>query len=364
MANVKLLNITKTYLKGKVKALENINLEISHGQFLTILGPSGCGKTTILRLIAGLEKPDTGKIYIGEREVTHLSPKERDVAMVFQNYALYPHMKVYENIAIGLRLRKLDKKEIEKRVKKVSNMLGIEELLDRYPSQLSGGQQQRVALARAIVRKPSVFLLDEPLSNLDASLRETTRVELKRLFKELKATVIYVTHDQVEAMTMSDIIVIMNKGKILQIGEPLEIYKKPAFKFVAEFVGTPKINVIPGKIQNGKFISEDNSIIINLPIEHSGEVILGIRPENIYQIENKGEVEKDKVILKGKILTVEPLGSQEIVSLLIGKYNLRFIKNTSHPLNKSEIFICFSTKDILLFEKSTEKLLEIMSSHF
>lgn len=364
MANVKLVNITKTYLKGKVKALENINLEISHGQFLTILGPSGCGKTTILRLIAGLEKPDTGKIYIGEREVTHLSPKERDVAMVFQNYALYPHMKVYENIAIGLKLRKLDKKEIEKRVKKVSNMLGIEELLDRYSSQLSGGQQQRVALARAIVRNPSVFLLDEPLSNLDASLREITRVELKRLFKELKATVVYVTHDQVEAMTMSDIIAIMNKGKILQIGKPLEIYKKPAFKFVAEFVGTPKINIIPGKIQNGKFISKDNSIIIDLPIKYSGEVILGIRPENIYQIENKEEVEKDKVVLKGKILAVEPLGSQEIVSLLIGKYSLRFIKNIEIPINQSEISITFSKKDILLFEKSTEKLLEITSFLF
>lgn len=241
MARVKLEKVVKRY--GRVVAVDHVDLNIVDGEFFSLLGPSGCGKTTTLRLIAGLEFPDEGFIYIDDKVVNNVHPKDRDVAMVFQNYALYPHMTVFENIAFPLESRRkalgLSKEEIRKRVLETARFLGIEELLERYPSQLSGGQQQRVALARALVRKPKVWLLDEPLSNLDAKLRVLMRGELKRLQKQLGITTIYVTHDQVEAMSMADRIAVMNKGRVAQVGSPDELYARPADTFVATFIGSP-----------------------------------------------------------------------------------------------------------------------------
>ncbi len=243
MSSVRLENITKIF-PPNVVAVNNVNLKIEKGEFFVLLGPSGCGKTTTLRIIAGLEKPTKGRVYIDEQDVTDLPPRKRDVAMVFQTWALYPHMKVYDNIAFPLKLRKVPKDEIDRKVREVAKLLRIEELLDRYPKQLSGGQQQRVALARALVRNPRVWLMDEPLSNLDALLRVQMRAELKRLQKELKITTVYVTHDQVEAMTMADRIAVMNAGRVLQIGTPHEVYHYPKTKFVAGFIGSPPMNFI------------------------------------------------------------------------------------------------------------------------
>jgi len=247
MARVELRNVTKKF--GKVVAVDRASLVVDDKEFFSLLGPSGCGKTTLLRIIAGLEFPDEGDVLIDDRVVTRLPPKDRDVAMVFQNYALYPHMTAFDNIAFPLAVRRrelnLSKDEIRKRVVEVARLLNIEELLKRYPSQLSGGEQQRVALARALVRRPKVWLLDEPLSNLDAKLRIIMRSELKKLQKTLGITTIYVTHDQVEAMSMADRIAVMNKGRVLQVGTPDELYHKPADTFVATFIGAPPMNLIP-----------------------------------------------------------------------------------------------------------------------
>ncbi len=251
MAEVTLDKIAKTYPNG-FKAVMDANLKVEDKEFVVLLGPSGCGKTTTLRMIAGLEEITEGTIKIGGRVVNDVEPKDRDIAMVFQNYALYPHMTVYENMAFGLKLRKTPKPEIEQRVKEAARILGIEQLLDRKPKQLSGGQRQRVAVGRAIVRNPKVFLFDEPLSNLDAKLRVQMRAELKRLHQNLQATIIYVTHDQVEAMTMADKIVIMKDGIIQQIGDPYSVYFEPKNKFVAGFIGTPAMNFINAKLEIGR----------------------------------------------------------------------------------------------------------------
>lgn len=246
MAEVRLRNVTKVF--GKVVAVKNFTLDIKDGEFVILVGPSGCGKTTTLRSIAGLEEIDSGEIYIGDRLVNDVPPKDRDIAMVFQNYALYPHMDVYKNMSFGLRLRKVPKQEIDKIVRRTADMLGIGELLDRKPKELSGGQRQRVALGRAIVRNPKVFLFDEPLSNLDAKLRIAMRAELLDLHRRLKTTTIYVTHDQLEAMTMADRIVVMNEGVIQQVGTPQEVYDHPVNKYVAGFIGSPEMNFIPCRL--------------------------------------------------------------------------------------------------------------------
>ncbi len=352
MAQVILKNIKKTFLRGKIKALQGINLEIPHGKFLTILGPSGCGKSTLLRIIAGLEKPEEGQIIIGNKIVNDLPPAKRNIAMVFQNYALYPHMKVEDNIAISLKIRKYPAKEITKRVYKVSEMLGIKDLLSRYPSQLSGGQQQRVALARALVREPEVFLLDEPLSNLDAQIREQTRTELKRLFKELNATVIYVTHDQLEAMTMPDILAVMHQGKIIQVGSPEEIYKNPNHRFVAEFVGLYRINMIKGCIKDKTFISEDKSLKFPVNIPYSGKAIAGIRPEIL-------ELEETKdCFFFGKLIHIEPLGHVRIAFIKIGNLEFKVLVKTKRTLHiGDELKVSFSSKDIYFFEEATGRRL-------
>ena len=355
---VRLEGLTKTF--GRVVAVNNLTLDINKGEFVALLGPSGCGKSTTLYLIAGIYKPTKGYIYFNDKIVNDLPPKDRNVGMVFQNYALYPHMTVYDNIAFGLRIKKYPKDEIDRRVKEVARMLHIEELLDRYPTQLSGGQQQRVALARAIVKEPNIFLMDEPLSNLDAKLRIEMRTELKRLQQELKITTIYVTHDQIEAMTMADRIAVLNKGKLQQYGRPDERYNRPANIFVADFIGSPPINLMPAEI-----IKSENSFTIKTPFGEikannslnsalekigEGDYVLGIRPEHL-NITGNGE-------LKGKVLALEPLGKEIQVDIGSGEHLMRVLIDATQRVNVGEEVRIFVNKDkILIFDKKTGKLL-------
>jgi multiple sugar transport system ATP-binding protein len=285
MAGVSVHNLVKSY--GSVKVLQNVSFEARDGEFIALVGPSGCGKSTLLRTIAGLEAVNGGTITIGGRVVNDLDPKERDAAMVFQNYALYPHMTVRQNMGFSLKLRGGNKDEIVVRVAEAAKILGLDDYLERYPRQLSGGQRQRVAMGRAIVRKPSVFLFDEPLSNLDAALRVQMRSEIRILHKRLGVTSIYVTHDQVEAMTMADRVVVMQGGKVEQVGPPLDLYDRPSNIFVATFIGSPAMNILTGEIRNGQFIMPDGQAI-NLPSEIGSlsatsvqSAKLGIRPEHI-----------------------------------------------------------------------------------
>lgn len=323
MAEVILKNVSKIY-DDKIKAVNNINLTIADKEFVVLVGPSGCGKTTTLRMIAGLEEITEGEILIDGKVINNLPPKDRDIAMVFQNYALYPHMTVYENMAFGLKLRKLDKDEIEKRVRSAAKILGLEDYLNRKPKALSGGQRQRVAVGRAIVRNPKVFLFDEPLSNLDAKLRVQMRSELSRLHKELGATIIYVTHDQVEAMTMGDRIVVMKDCCVQQVDSPLNLYNQPSNKFVAGFIGSPSMNFVEGIIQKSDnkflFISKQKKLILPIPEKKSqkisdyndNEVWLGIRPENIL-IKNENELNENDSLIIAEIDLVEPLGNTVLV---------------------------------------------------
>jgi sn-glycerol 3-phosphate transport system ATP-binding protein len=273
MANVTLHNVRKTY-PGGVDAIKGINFEVGDGQFCVLVGPSGCGKSTLLRMVAGLETITAGTIDIGGRVVNEIEPADRDIAMVFQNYALYPHMSVYNNMAYGLRNRGMPKPEIDTRVREAAQILEITPMLDRKPRQLSGGQRQRVAMGRAIVRQPKVFLFDEPLSNLDAKLRIAMRVEIRKLQRRLKTTSIYVTHDQLEAMTLADILVVMNGGVVEQIGKPLDIYRKPATTFVASFIGAPPMNLLPVAA------NDLGALLEGLGVEVPGDAILGVRPED------------------------------------------------------------------------------------
>jgi multiple sugar transport system ATP-binding protein len=346
MADVELRKVKKNYLEGKVAALRNVDLRIADGTFTTVLGPSGCGKTTLLRIVAGVERAEEGEVLIGGRVVNEVPPKDRNIAMVFQNYALYPHKKVFQNISIGLKLRGMPKDVIKKKIEEVSKMLKIEELLERYPRQLSGGQQQRVALARALVREPEVFLLDEPLSNLDTQVRESTRTELKRLFKGIHAAVLYVTHDQKEAMMLSDLLVVMDNGEIRQIGEPLAIYRNPNHRFVAEFIGANRINMLPGRIEAGRFISEDGIIIVNMNFKNGMEALLGIRPEHL----SLG-IEKE-VTLRGEIVLVEPLGENNLVSVRVGENEIKVLTSEIPALHES-VSLSFFPKDAYIFEKQT-----------
>ncbi|MFT4013845.1 MAG: sn-glycerol-3-phosphate ABC transporter ATP-binding protein UgpC [Paracoccus sp. (in: a-proteobacteria)] len=277
MANLNLTGIVKSF--GKAEVLAGIDLEVRDGEFLVLVGPSGCGKSTLLRLIAGLEDADAGGIHIAGRDVTGLEPRERDIAMVFQSYALYPHMTVRENIGFALKLSGLSRAGISSAVEDAADLLGLRDLLDRKPRALSGGQRQRVAMGRAIVRKPALFLFDEPLSNLDARLRVQMRTEVRSLHDRLGATSVYVTHDQVEAMTMADRIVVLDRGRIMQIGAPLDLYARPANRFVAEFVGAPGINILPGRIRGGGVYLGD--LLLAFLQEADGAVDIGIRPEDL-----------------------------------------------------------------------------------
>jgi len=316
VAQIKFQRVCKVYT-GNEEAVHNVNLEIQDEEFLVLVGPSGCGKSTTLRMVAGLEEITSGIIKIGDQVVNQVAPKDRDIAMVFQNYALYPHMTVRRNMAFGLKLRKIPKPEIEKRVQSAAQTLGIVELLDRKPSALSGGQRQRVALGRAIVRKPAAFLFDEPLSNLDTKLRIETRSELKRLHQQLKTTTIYVTHDQEEAMTLGHRVVVMNKGKIQQCDTPLEIFDYPVNRFVAGFVGSPSMAFLDGKLisQDGGIWFEGQGVKVRLPEKHSQyvadrieqqqEIVLGVRPGAMYLRERTGEKDNSVPVT---IDQIEPLG--------------------------------------------------------
>jgi multiple sugar transport system ATP-binding protein len=314
-------HVTKKF--GEVAAVDDLNLEVKSGEFLILLGPSGCGKTTTIRLTAGLENPTGGKVYIGDRLVNDIPPRDRNVAMVFQDYALYPHLTVYQNISFPLRVRKMLRSEIDERVRKVAEMLRITELLQRKPKEISGGQAQRVALGRAMVREPSVFLLDEPLSNIDAKLRIEMRAELVKLQRELGTTTIYVTHDQEEAMTIGHRIVIMNKGVVQQVGSPLEVYDYPKSTFVARFIGSPAMNMLEGNLKEkdgeiaidmGAFVCFVPESLRNVVRESNiSEVMVGIRPEEITIVGEGG-----RSTVEAKIDVVEPVGSDTYLYLDAG----------------------------------------------
>ena len=312
MAEIRLVNLAKQYDNG-FEAVKNANLEVSDGEFLVLVGPSGCGKSTTLRMIAGLESVTSGEIFIGSKNVNHLEPGKRDLAMVFQNYALYPHMTVRQNMSFGLRMRRTPKKEIQHRVEEAADILSISELLDRRPKELSGGQRQRVAVGRAIVRKPSAFLFDEPLSNLDAKLRVQMRTELARLHQRLKTTTVYVTHDQVEAMTLGDRIVVMNDGVIQQVDTPMNIYREPSNRFVAGFIGSPAMNLLPGEVRENTFRADSIEYLLGDKMAgFSGPVVLGFRPEHV---SINGAAPR---LAEVELEVVERMGNETVVYFQIG----------------------------------------------
>ena len=324
MAQVALRNIVKTF--DRTPAVQGIDLDISDREFIVLVGPSGCGKSTTLRMIAGLEEATSGEIYIGDQLVNDVPPKDRDIAMVFQNYALYPHMTVFENMSFGLRLKKFPKPEIRERVQAAARILDITDLLDRRPKQLSGGQRQRVAMGRAIVRNPKVFLFDEPLSNLDAKLRVQMRTEIKKIHQTVTTTTVYVTHDQIEAMTLADRVVIMNGGRIDQIGTPHEVYHKPRTQFVAGFIGSPTMNFLPCRlVENGAGLTVRLSDWLALPVPASREaryrprvgheLIFGLRPEHIR--EGRGDVPPGMAAFEARLDVVEPMGMETMVYFLV-----------------------------------------------
>jgi multiple sugar transport system ATP-binding protein len=311
VASVEIRNIRKTF--GTVPVIHGVSIDIQDGEFVILVGPSGCGKSTLLRMIAGLENISGGELRIGPRVVNDVPPKERDIAMVFQNYALYPHMTVADNMAFSLKLKRAPKTEIKSRVDRAAEILGLTKLLDRYPRQLSGGQRQRVAMGRAIVRDPQVFLFDEPLSNLDAKLRVAMRTEIKALHQRLKTTTIYVTHDQIEAMTMADKIVVMHDGVVEQVGAPLELYDRPANLFVAGFIGSPAMNFLKGHLQGGRFVTGSGISlpVANAPAASDGQpIIYGIRPEHFVLDDSNG--------LPAEVAVVEPTGSETQVFATLG----------------------------------------------
>jgi multiple sugar transport system ATP-binding protein len=313
MASVAFESVRKVF--GKTTALKDIDLLIRDGEFMVLLGPSGCGKTTLLRCLAGLERIDGGTVSIGDREVSDLAPRDRHIAMVFQSYAVFPHMKVYDNIAFGLRMRKKTKAEIEKRVKEGAALLQLEPFLDRYPAQLSGGQRQRVAVARAIVTDAPVLLMDEPLSNLDALLRLHARAELKRLHTDVKRTTVYVTHDQIEALSMGDRIAVMKDGEIVQVDTPVVLYDRPASVFVGSFIGSPPMNFMKATAKNGTAVG-DGWQVPGPPGMDGKALLLGIRPENIRLGEGP---------FRGRVVVSEPLGSHTLLTVKVGQDSLKVV---------------------------------------
>jgi len=365
MADVKLINVSKVYEGGNT-AVKSVNVEIKDKEFVVLVGPSGCGKSTTLRMIAGLEEISEGELYIDGKLVNNVSPKDRDIAMVFQNYALYPHMTVYENMAFGLKLRKFDKDEIKKRVMEAAKILGLEEYLERKPKALSGGQRQRVAVGRAIVRKPKVFLFDEPLSNLDAKLRVQMRTEISKLHKDLQATMVYVTHDQTEAMTMGDRIVIMKDGIVNQIDTPMNLYNYPINKFVAGFIGSPSMNFLSGKItsENGlSFKSAKNGITLKISQKYTDklksfvdkEVTVGIRPEDIYDAQ--ATAQQDSFYkFESKLEVVEPMGNEIFFYFRVDDVQLTArVPAREKPEAYSTRALFIDTDKLHFFDNSTEQ---------
>jgi multiple sugar transport system ATP-binding protein len=377
MASVHIRDLVKIYPASEknppFKAVKKINLEINDREFMVLVGPSGCGKSTTLRMIAGLEDITDGEISIGDRVVNNIQPKNRDIAMVFQNYALYPHMTVWENMAFGLKLQKKPREEIARRVKEASEILGIESLLDRKPKALSGGQRQRVAVGRAIVRNPKVFLFDEPLSNLDAKMRVSMRTEISKLHARLSATMIYVTHDQVEAMTMGDRICVMKDGDIMQVGEPLDIYNRPLNMFVAGFIGTPPMNFLHGVLRRdgGRVVFEENnsrgkSITLTLDdrlsadgASHIGrEVVFGIRPEDIADALTVVKVEEGKTV-EAKVEVSEPMGAETFLYLDSGGHSFiaKVHSGDRYKINQN-VKLHFHLDKAHLFDPKSEEVLK------
>lgn len=367
MAEVRLDHVYKIY-DGKVTAVRDVNVTVNDKEFIVLVGPSGCGKSTALRMIAGLEEISKGTISIDGKVVNEVPPKDRDIAMVFQNYALYPHMSVYENLAFGLKLRKYDKAEIDRRVQHAAKILGIETYLDRKPKALSGGQRQRVALGRAIVRQPKVFLFDEPLSNLDANLRVQMRTEISRLHHQLQTTMIYVTHDQIEAMSMGDRIVVMRDGVVQQVESPLNIYHHPVNKFVAGFIGSPTMNFLTGALtKNGLpvFQQEGSNISIPVPAKYQeklksyskSSITLGIRPEHIHAHQPAGVA--SVAPLKVNIEVVEPVGNEIFIYFSTGtreQFVARLATDTPPAIGKPFELLVDTTK-VHFFDKDTEETL-------
>ncbi|WP_305970703.1 MULTISPECIES: ABC transporter ATP-binding protein [unclassified Mameliella] len=308
MARLQLKNVNKRW--GSFVGVDNFDLDIADQEFLVLLGPSGCGKSTTMRMIAGLEEVTDGEIWLGDRVVNNLEPKDRDISMVFQSYGLYPNLSVYENIRFPLRVRKVPKDQHHEMVMKAVEMVELQDFMDRRPAELSGGQRQRVALGRAIVRKPTVFLMDEPLSNLDAKLRVSTRAQIKNLQSKLKTTTVYVTHDQIEAMTLADRVVVMNKGKIQQVGTPTDIYDNPANTFVASFIGSPAMNLVEGRLENGVF-EGDGIRVEGLAAGPSGNVTLGFRAEDAEIVEGAGEI-------SAPMYSIELLGEASMITWRLG----------------------------------------------
>ena len=361
MAKVVLKNVTKKF--GKVVAVNRVSLEVEDGEFFVLLGPSGCGKSTTLRLIAGLEEPDEGEIWIGDRLVNNVDPVKRNVAMVFQSYALYPHMTVYQNIEFPLKMAGVPINERRKRVVEVARFLGIEDLLNRYPKQLSGGQQQRVAVARAIVRSPEVFLLDEPLSNLDAKLRVKMRFELRKLLHDkLGITTIYVTHDQVEAMTMADKIAVMNNGRVMQIGRPIDVFERPQNMFVAGFIGIPPMNFMVGTLiaKEDKLFLETGDVKIIVPDKYidplkpyvGRDIVMGIRPQDIII-----DTRPSQGYYEAIVIGYEPLGLESYIHFSIGD-NTDYVAVVKGRLNISlgeKIYWVFNKDRVFFFDKKTQQ---------
>ena len=364
MAELKFNNVIKRY--GAVEVVHGVSLEIKDKEFLVLVGPSGCGKSTLLRMIAGLEEITEGTISLGDRVINDLAPKDRGLAMVFQNYALYPHMNVYENMAFGLKQRKTPKAEIQQRVEEVGEILGLEELLLRKPHELSGGQRQRVAMGRAMVRKPSVFLFDEPLSNLDAKLRIQMRAEIKMLHQRVKSTMVYVTHDQVEAMTLADRIVVLKDGNIEQVGTPLELFLNPANSFVAGFIGTPPMNLLACKIKKENkedFLAFDGGLTIPIPprpdarIEDGQDVLMGIRTEEITIAEDKSPGPREWVF-SGVVKVVEPLGNENHIHVeLQGETFVARCEGRRLVKSGEKIEVAFNLEQLHIFDKKTTKVI-------
>lgn len=353
MPQLELQRVTKHY--DKVCAVEDLSFLVEDGEFMVLVGPSGCGKTTVLRLIAGLTELTSGEIYMDGKPISHLHPGERDMAMVFQNYALFPHMTVEKNLSFGMRLRRVSREQQERRVREIGELLRISELLDRYPRELSGGQKQRVALGRALIREPRAFLLDEPLSNLDPALRVTMRAEIRELHRRFPVTTIYVTHDQVEAMTMGDRIAVLNEGKLMQVGKPSELYLKPANIFTATFIGSPSMNTLQAYAEQvgGKLVLRGNGFEWSFDLDRApfaqnlgGEVILGIRPENM---EICGDNSPNRIPCE--VVMIEELGREEVIHLLGSGQMLRLVTQGRSSLKVGQrICVCPRPASIHVFD--------------
>ncbi|MGQ4648503.1 ATP-binding cassette domain-containing protein [Lyngbya aestuarii] len=350
MPKLELHNLNKTY-NPQVIPVKDVSVGVDEGEFLTLLGPSGCGKSTLLRLIAGLEQPTRGKVVLSGRDVTKVRPGDRNIAMVFQSYALYPHMTVYENIAAGLKLRKISTEEIRQRVQEVVGKLGLEHLMDRKPGQMSGGQRQRVALGRALVRKPDVFLLDEPLSNLDALLREQVRADLKQLFATQKAPVVYVTHDQTEAMTLSTKVAVLFEGDVQQLDEPQRIYTQPANQFVAGFVGSPQMNLLTLSCQGNHALLGEFKISLPNLAQVPPQIVLGIRPEDVSFAKPE-----DQQTIQGRIFLVENLGMQNLISVRVkgsDSITIRALLPLNLTWSEEEVTLAIPPQSIHWFDVKT-----------